>query len=60
MTNKRRESEKIVSWKTCKGKPPNDTRYVRSEMYMSVVFNLNKKIALIIVEHCIKCLLHTV
>ena len=40
---KRRERErKIVSWKTCKGKPPNDMRYVRSKMYIPVVLNLNK------------------
>ena len=42
-TCKSRERErKIVSWKTCKGKPPNDMRYVRSKMYMSIVLNLNE------------------
>ena len=35
-------AKKIVSWKTCKGKPPNDMSYVRNEMYMSVVLNLNR------------------
>ena len=34
--------------------------YLKSKMYMFVVLNLNEKIALIIVEHCIKDLLQVV
>ena len=52
--------KKMVSWKNYKGKPSNDMRYVRSEMYMSVVLNLSEKIASIIVKRYIKCLLQII